>query len=231
MLEREVQTLIIGAGQAGLAMSEHLGKRRLPHLILERGRVVERWRSERWDSLVANGPAWHDRFPSMRFDGIDQDGFATKDQIVDYFVAYARQIAAPVRCGTEVTALHGNAGVFRAETSAGVIEAANVVVATGPFQRPTGTRGSVAERLLGALAAGRDTGGEAGPVHSAGILLVRDVDWPTVDLRIDWTEGDPVAELESLYRLYAPQAEDYVRRALDPSQARGFGVPGDPRPR
>lgn len=68
-------------------------------------------------------------------------------------------------------------------------------------------------------------------MHSAGILLVRDVDWPTVDLRIDWTEGDPVAELESLYRLYAPQAEDYVRRALDPSQAPGFGVPGDPRPR
>ena len=137
MLESKVETLIIGAGQAGLAMSEHLSKRRLPHLILERARIVERWRSERWDSLVANGPAWHDRFPSMKFD-IDQDGFATKQQIVDYFLTYARQIAAPVRCGVEVTALRRNesSSSFRAETSAGVIEAVNVVVATGPFQRP-----------------------------------------------------------------------------------------------
>jgi putative flavoprotein involved in K+ transport len=134
----EVQTLIIGGGQAGLAMSEHLSKRGAPHLIVERRRIVERWRSERWDSLVANGPAWHDRFPGMKFSGIDPDGFATKGQIVDYFVAYAAQISAPIRCGVDVRALHRNAdgSGFRAETSEGVIEAANVVVATGPFQHP-----------------------------------------------------------------------------------------------
>jgi putative flavoprotein involved in K+ transport len=133
-----VETLIIGSGQAGLAMSEHLGKRGVPHLIVERHRIAERWRSERWDSLVANGPAWHDRFPGMTFSGIDPDSFATKHQIVDYFVAYAKQIAAPVHCGVEVTALHQKAdgSGFRADTSEGVIEAANVVVATGPFQRP-----------------------------------------------------------------------------------------------
>jgi putative flavoprotein involved in K+ transport len=132
-----VETLIIGGGQAGLAMSEHLSKRGKPHLIVERHRIAERWRSERWDSLVANGPAWHDRFPSRMFFG-DPDGFATKDQIVDYFVDYAEQIAAPIRTGVEVTALHTKAGCsgFRAETSEGVIEATNVVVATGPFQRP-----------------------------------------------------------------------------------------------
>jgi putative flavoprotein involved in K+ transport len=133
----KVETLIIGGGQAGLAMSEHLSKRGAPHLIVERNRIAERWRSERWDSLVANGPAWHDRFPCRTFSGIDPDGFATKDQIVEYLVAYAEQIAAPIHCGVEVKALHkSDESGFRAETSLGVIEATNVVVATGPFQRP-----------------------------------------------------------------------------------------------
>jgi putative flavoprotein involved in K+ transport len=137
-LTEVVETLVIGGGQAGLAMSEHLSNRGRPHLIVERRRIAERWRTERWDSLVANGPAWHDRFPSRTFSGLDPDGFATKDQIVDYFVAYAEQIAAPIRCGVEVTALHAkpDGSGFRADTSQGVIEATHVVVATGPFQRP-----------------------------------------------------------------------------------------------
>ncbi len=138
MSAEKVETLVIGAGQAGLAISEHLGKRGASHLIVERHRIAERWRSERWDSLVANGPAWHDRFPGMAFADVDPDAFATKDQIVDYMVAYAKQIAAPIRCGVEVHALQAKAGGhgFRADTSTGVIEADNVVVATGPFQRP-----------------------------------------------------------------------------------------------
>jgi putative flavoprotein involved in K+ transport len=136
-MDEKVQTLIIGGGQAGLAMSEHLSKRGVRHLVVERHRIVERWRSERWDSLVANGPAWHDRFPGMAF-GVEPNSFATRDQIVAYFVAYAKQIAAPIRCGVEVKALHKNAdgSGFLADTSAGVIEATNVVIATGPFQRP-----------------------------------------------------------------------------------------------
>jgi putative flavoprotein involved in K+ transport len=138
MPAEKTETLIIGCGQAGLAMSEHLTRQGVPHLIVERRRIVERWRSERWDSLVANGPAWHDRFPGMTFSGIDPDSFATKEQIVDYFVAYAQQIAAPIRCGVEVKSLHrgGDGSGFRAETSHGSIEATNVVVATGPFQLP-----------------------------------------------------------------------------------------------
>jgi uncharacterized Ntn-hydrolase superfamily protein len=85
----------------------------------------------------------------------------------------------------------------------------------------------LAERLLAALGAGRDAGGEAGPVHSAGLLVVRDVEWPIIDLRIDWSEHDPIAELDGLYRLYASQIDDYVRRALDPLHAPRYGVPGD----
>jgi putative flavoprotein involved in K+ transport len=110
----------------------------VPHLVVERHRIAERWRSERWDSLVANGPAWHDRFPGLEFAGLDPDGFASKEQVADYFVAYAEKIGAPVRCGVEVTSVRKNAGRpgFRAETSDGVIDARYVVAATGPFQRP-----------------------------------------------------------------------------------------------
>lgn len=134
----KTDTLVVGGGQAGLAMSEHLSSCGIPHIVLERNRIAERWRSERWDSLVANGPAWHDRFPGMEFSGIEPDAFAPKEQVADYLEAYAKKIDAPVRCGVEVTSvarLEGKTG-FRAETSEGVIEAENVVAATGPFQRP-----------------------------------------------------------------------------------------------
>jgi putative flavoprotein involved in K+ transport len=134
----KVETLVVGGGQAGLAMSEHLSNCGAPHLVLERHRIAERWRSERWDSLVANGPAWHDRFPGMEFSDIDPDAFAPKERVADYFVAYADMISTPVRCGVEVKDVQRNAGGpgFRVETSEGVIEATYVVAATGPFQRP-----------------------------------------------------------------------------------------------
>ena len=137
MSVERVDTLVIGAGQAGVAMSEHLGKAGVPHLVLERHRIAERWRSERWDSLVANGPAWHDRFPNLEFAG-DPDAFPGKESVADYFVAYAQKFGAPIRCGVAVTSVQAQSGQrgFRAETSAGVVEAARVVVATGPFQRP-----------------------------------------------------------------------------------------------
>ncbi len=87
--------------------------------------------------------------------------------------------------------------------------------------------GALAERLLTALRAGLVAGGEAGPIHSAGLLVVRDVSWPIVDLRVDWHESDPIGALEEAWQIYKPQVEDYVRRALDPAAAPSFGVPGD----
>ncbi len=84
-----------------------------------------------------------------------------------------------------------------------------------------------AARLLQALRAGVEAGGEAGPIHSAGLLVVRDVSWPIVDLRVDWADDDPVAALTVLWERYEPQVEDYVRRALDPAAAPSFGVPGE----
>lgn len=139
MLPDRVETLVVGGGQAGIAMSEHLGLCGVSHLVLERHRVAERWRSERWDSLVANGPAWHDRFPGQEFVSTGPDSFPGKDEIADYFVAYAKRIAAPIHCGvevTEVTRTLGRQG-FQVRTSRGDFVAGNVVVATGPFQRPT----------------------------------------------------------------------------------------------
>ncbi len=133
-----IDTLVIGAGQAGLAISGHLGRRGVPHLVLERDRIVEKWRTGRWDSLVANGPAWHDRFPDLAFEDIDPDSFASKDRIVRYFETYAAQIKAPVRCGVEVISARKQAdgSGFLVETSQGVIQATRLVAATGPFQRP-----------------------------------------------------------------------------------------------
>lgn len=131
-------TLIIGAGQAGLAASEHLSNNNVPHIIAEKDRIAESWRTRRWDSLVANGPAWHDRFPTREFTGIDPDSFATKDQIVDYFSSFAEQISAPVRTGTEIFSVSpvDDGRAFRAESSDGAFVARNIVVATGAFQKP-----------------------------------------------------------------------------------------------
>jgi putative flavoprotein involved in K+ transport len=138
MATEKIDTLVVGGGQAGIAMSEHLTALEVPHLVLERNRVAERWRSERWDSLVANGPAWHDRFPNMDFDDIDPDSFPAKERMARYFEDYAKMIAAPIRTGVEVTRVERLAGRpgFRVSTSQGEIEAQRVVAATGPFQVP-----------------------------------------------------------------------------------------------
>lgn len=127
-------TLVVGGGQAGIAMSEHLSQLGVPHLVLERSRIAEAWRTRRWDSLVANGPAWHDRFPGKAFDGIEPDDFASKDDVAAYFEAYARMINAPLRTGVEVqrvTRHQGRPG-FSVETSQGTIDAKRVVAATAP---------------------------------------------------------------------------------------------------
>ena len=84
MTEERVDTLVIGGGQAGLSMSHHLTQQGIPHLVLEKKRIAESWRTARWDSLVANGPAWHDRVPPLLFEGMDGEAFAGKDRVADY---------------------------------------------------------------------------------------------------------------------------------------------------
>lgn len=137
MASETTEVLVVGAGQAGVAMSEHLTAQGVDHIVVERDQIAQRWRSWRWDSLVANGPAWHDRFPNLEFD-IDPDAFAGKEQVADYLTAYAERFNAPIRTGVEVTAVRrheGRAG-FDVETSAGTISARYLVCATGAFQKP-----------------------------------------------------------------------------------------------
>ena len=134
----KVDTLVVGGGQAGIAMSEHLGNNGIDHLVLEKNRIAEAWRTGRWDSLVANGPAWHDRFPNLEFDGCGPDEFPGKERVADYLVEYAGKVNAPIRTGVEVTnAVRTEDGsAFLVDTSEGQIEAKNIVAATGAFQTP-----------------------------------------------------------------------------------------------
>lgn len=131
-------TLVIGGGQAGIAMSEHLSKQGIDHIVLEKNRIAEAWRTRRWDSLVANGPCWHDRFPSLAFEDHQED-FIHHDKVADYFEKYAEHINAPVQTGvavTKVTPLKGRQG-YHVMTSEGEMEAKRIVVATGAFQVPS----------------------------------------------------------------------------------------------
>lgn len=132
----QIETLVIGGGQAGLVMSHRLKQRGLSHLVLERQRIAERWRSERWDGLKFQFPNWSVRLPEFPFPHSDPDAFAGTDEIIKFIDAYADFVSPPIRCGVEVTRLSQRDGAgFLAETADGTIAADNVVVATGPYQR------------------------------------------------------------------------------------------------
>ena len=126
--------VVIGAGQAGLAVSHELGRHGVEHVVLERGRVAETWRG-RWDSFCLVTPNWTVRLPGGEYDGDDPDGFMARDEVVAHLERYAE--TAPVRESVEVSALcQAGDGGYALETSAGAIRARSVVVATGAYQRP-----------------------------------------------------------------------------------------------
>jgi len=134
----KIDTLVVGGGQAGIAMSAHLRNAEVPHIVLEKKRTAEAWRTGRWDNLVANGPAWHDRFPGLAFEEAKPDEFVSKDRLAQYLVDYAGMIKAPIREGVEVREAHrlSGTGGFLVRTSSGDIEARRIVAATGAFQHP-----------------------------------------------------------------------------------------------
>ena len=127
--------IVIGGGQAGLAMSWHLTARGVDHAVLERGHVAERWRSERWDSLHLLTPRWQSRLPGWSYRGPDPDGFMASAEVVRYLEDYSRSFSAPVHTGVAVEAVDGVPGGFRVATSAGSWRAASVVIATGHCDR------------------------------------------------------------------------------------------------
>src|SRR5262245_49990094 len=121
-----IDTIVIGAGQAGLSTSYHLTKHGIEHLVLERGRVGERWRSERWDAFVLNTPNWAQQLPGYHYAGDEPDAFAPLAEVIGYLEGYAASFGAPVREETGVTRVrHGGARLV-VETADGAFDARNV---------------------------------------------------------------------------------------------------------
>src|SRR5215471_15282541 len=129
-------TIIIGAGQAGLAMSYCLGRLGIDHVVLERGQVAERWRSERWDSLRLLTPNWMNQFPGWSYQGPDLDGFMTAAEVVRFLEQYATASAAPVVTGATVQSVRRVPGGYRVESDRGMWHAKCVVIATGHCDVP-----------------------------------------------------------------------------------------------
>ena len=177
-MPESIETIVIGGGQAGLAMSYHLTRVGRPHVVLERGRVAERWRSERWDSLAFQFPNWMLRLPGHPYSGNAPDDFMGRDGIARFIADYAMKIAAPIRCGVAVTSVRPtDQGRFLVQAGQHTMETANVVIATGPYQLPfvppysgsfppsihqsrrTATRGQLTFRLVVCSLSGRGARG------------------------------------------------------------------------
>src|SRR6476469_3863791 len=131
-----IDTLVIGAGHAGLAVSRLLTEAGREHVVLDRGRVAERWRSERWDSLHLLSPRWMTRLPGWRYRGPDQDGFMPVSELVDHLEGYAAASGAPLVLGDEVHRVWLHRGRYLVETSGQSWQAQHVVIATGATGRP-----------------------------------------------------------------------------------------------
>jgi putative flavoprotein involved in K+ transport len=167
---RTTSTAIVGAGQAGLALSRHLTEAGHDHVLLERGRIGERWRSERWDSLVLLTPNRFNRLPGSPAHG-DPDGFITREELVAYLGAYAGSFGAPVEEGVTVESVEQAGCGFRVATDRGDWRAANVVVATGGAAEPLVPReaASAPAGLVGLHASGYRS---AAGLPDGGVLVV-----------------------------------------------------------
>src|SRR6516225_4640581 len=136
-MSTHIETIIIGGGQAGLAVSYYLSRQDRPHIVLEQAAEVgNAWRNHRWDSFTLNTPNWQSWLPGADIPGKDPDGFLTRDEVVAYFESYVDTFHLPLRYGVHVdivTPRESGRG-FVAETSAGRFEAENVVIATGLYQ-------------------------------------------------------------------------------------------------
>ena len=147
------------------------------------------------------------------------------------FIEY-RQVLAVDKQGA--TAIHSgpmSLGIWTQAQGADVASGGNLLANKGVPQAVVdgfqSSRGHIGDRLIAAMRAGLSAGGEAGPLHSAGMMIVDKVAWPIADLRCDWTDDCPVENIATAWEIYKPQLEAYVQRALDPREAPSYGVPGD----
>lgn len=144
MTTDHVETVIIGGGQAGLALSYYLTQQGRPHIVLEQGQVGETWRSQRWDSFTLITPNWTIRLPGFEYQGDDPGGFLARKDVVKYLEQYAQSFNAPLQCGVRVTALRLQSGSdgYLVETDETTFKATNVVLATGAYPKPKLPKGS-----------------------------------------------------------------------------------------
>jgi uncharacterized Ntn-hydrolase superfamily protein len=147
------------------------------------------------------------------------------------FMDYRQLLAVDARGRTAIHSGRNCLGI-RGEAAAEDVAAggnllANEAVPQAIVDGFLGSRGHLGDRLIAAMRAGLAAGGEAGPIHSAGVKIVDRVSWPVADLRCDWTRACPIEELATLWGIYKPQLDAYVQRALNPNGAPSYGVPGD----
>lgn len=175
----------------------------------------------------ALGPAVLDRLA----EGADAETAVTQALTGEDFPDY-RQILAVDAQGNSFIHSGANAlGVWTAASGTDCASGGNLLANDGvPAAIIAGfetAKGMLGDRLIAAMQAGLKAGGEAGPVHSAGMLIVDKQSWPYAELRCDWTESCPIADIAAAWEVYKPQADDYVTRALNPAAAPSYGVPGD----
>lgn len=154
-----------------------------------------------------------------------------KVQAQGTFIDYRQVLAVDVKGGTAIHSGPNSLGIWTQAQAQNVASGGNLLanedVPQAIVDGYLAASGHIGDRLIAALQAGLVAGGEAGPVHSAGMKIVDTVAWPVADLRCDWTEGCPIETIATAWSVYKPQLSAYVQRALDPREAPSYGVPGD----
>lgn len=163
--------------------------------------------------------------------GLKPESALKKALLEDDFSEY-RQVIAIDRLGESVVFSGGNSlGIYHAQQGTDCVAAGNMLagkqVINAMVTAFEDTAGQLADRLVAALQAAIDNGGEMGSVHSAALKVMGEHCWPIVDLRVDWAEENPIGELTGLWQAYQPQMQAYITRAIDPREAPSYGVPGD----
>ncbi|MFB7735371.1 DUF1028 domain-containing protein [Streptomyces sp. NPDC056112] len=183
-------------------------------------------------SQNVTNPALGPRLLRLLAEGVDPKHAVAAAVASDEHSGYRQLAVVDAKGRTAAFSGEGTLGTHRAVEGSGVVAAGNLLSDPGvvdamlaAYERAAGAE--FEERLLAGLLAGRDAGGEEGPEHSAGLVVVHEVSWPVTDLRVDWADDDPMGELEQLWRRWAKEKRDYLSRALDPAGAPSYGVPGD----
>ncbi len=163
--------------------------------------------------------------------GMDAAAAIAEVQKRGKFIEYRQVLAVDARGQTAIHSGPNSLGIWTQAQAQNVASGGNMLANDGVPQAIVegylAATGHIGDRLIAAMRAGLAAGGEAGPVHSAGMMIIDKVSWPLADLRCDWTEDCPITAISGLWDRYKPQMDAYIQRALDPREAPSYGVPGD----